>query len=156
MTAHTPEAELRERLAAIEHERWADWQKWCHEVLRKSGELTEGADELLERWDRQIATQYDNLTDTEKQSDREQVDRYWPLLEAYIAACAKEAERAATEKAVLEIMSARTEGLFDDGDLFIKRAPIEQVCVDLIGFEAFKAIQESLPKTQSTGAGDDR
>jgi hypothetical protein len=28
--------ELREKLAAIEHERWSDWQLWCHEVIRKN------------------------------------------------------------------------------------------------------------------------
>jgi hypothetical protein len=47
--------------------------------------------------------------------------------------------------AVNRIMSVKTEGLFDGGDLFIKRAPIEQACIGLIGYEAFKAIQESLP-----------
>jgi len=30
------DGELREQLAAIEHERWADWQKWCHKVLREN------------------------------------------------------------------------------------------------------------------------
>lgn len=46
---------------------------------------------------------------------------------------------------VMHIMSAKTEGLFDRGDLFVKRAPIEQACIDLVGYEAFKAFQESLP-----------
>lgn len=48
--------------------------------------------------------------------------------------------------AVIHIMSAKTEGLFDGPDLFIKRAPIEQACIDIVGFETFKAIKDSLPK----------
>lgn len=46
---------------------------------------------------------------------------------------------------VERILSVKTEGLFDGPDLFIKRAPIEQECINIIGYEAFKAIQESLP-----------
>ena len=76
--------ELREQLAAIEHERWADWQKWCHKVLRENNPSPEQGD-ILERWDRQIATPYAELSEKEKQSDRDQVDRYWQLVETYIA-----------------------------------------------------------------------
>ena len=76
------EGELREKLAAIEHERWADWQKWCHKVLRENNPPPEQGD-ILERWDRQIETPYAELSEREKNSDREQVDRYWQLIEAH-------------------------------------------------------------------------
>ena len=36
--------------------------------------------ELVERWEAQIATPYNELTDAEKESDREQVRRYLPLV----------------------------------------------------------------------------
>lgn len=78
----TNEQELREQLAAIEHERWADWQKYCHRVLRDNNPSPEQGD-ILERWDRQIETPYADLTELEKQSDREQVDRYWHLIQAH-------------------------------------------------------------------------
>lgn len=71
--------ELREKLAAIEHERWADWQKWCHKVLRENNPSPEQGD-ILERWDRQIETPYSELSDKEKASDMEQADRYWHLI----------------------------------------------------------------------------
>jgi hypothetical protein len=29
----TPAEALRQHLAAIEHERWSDWQAWCHKIL---------------------------------------------------------------------------------------------------------------------------
>ncbi len=74
---------LREKLAAIEHERWADWQKWCHKVLRENNPSPEQGD-ILERWDRQIETPYSELSEREKDSDREQVDRYLPLIQAEI------------------------------------------------------------------------
>lgn len=72
---------LRERLAAIEHERWADWQRWVHEQCKPllGGGLVIPA-HLVYRWVRQIDTPYDQLSEAEKRSDREQVNRYWPLI----------------------------------------------------------------------------
>lgn len=77
------EDKLIEQLAAIEHERWADWQKWCHKVLRENNPSPEQGD-ILERWDKQIETSYEKLSESEKQSDRDQVKRYWPLITQYI------------------------------------------------------------------------
>ena len=81
MTPTEQDKELREKLAAIEHQRWADWQKWVHKVLREANPSPEIGD-ILERWDRQIETPYENLSDSEKASDMEQVDRYWQLITA--------------------------------------------------------------------------
>lgn len=82
----TPEedTELREQLAAIEHERWASWQRYMHSVAspNNDGSLTIPAS-FIERWERQITTPYAELAEWEKASDREQVDRYWPLVAAY-------------------------------------------------------------------------
>ena len=76
---------LREQLAALEHERWSRWQRWMNDqcVSNEDGSLTIPA-ALVERWERQIATPYERLTEREKDADREQVDRYWPLIEGYI------------------------------------------------------------------------
>ena len=72
---------LRQHLAAIEHQRWADWQRWMHEqcARRPNGALIIPA-ELVERWERQIATPFEQLSEAEQRSDMEQVDRYWPLI----------------------------------------------------------------------------
>jgi hypothetical protein len=78
----TPDDELIEQLAAIEHERWADWQKWCHKILRENNPSPEQGD-ILERWDRQIETPYAELSEKEKQSDRDQVMRYLPIMQAW-------------------------------------------------------------------------
>lgn len=73
--------ELREQLAAIEHERWSDWQRYVHRSCWREpdGSLTIPA-HLVERWERQIITPYAELSEAEKQKDRDQVDRYWPLI----------------------------------------------------------------------------
>jgi len=71
--------ELFEKLAAIEHERWSDWQRWCHRILRENCPSPE-LEKVLARWDKQIATSYSELSEQEKDSDREQVKRYWDLL----------------------------------------------------------------------------
>ena len=91
MTPTEQDKELREKLAAIEHQRWADWQKWVHKVLREANPSPEIGD-ILERWDRQIETPYEKLSDREKASDMEQVDRYWPLITADRKRVALEAE----------------------------------------------------------------
>lgn len=74
---------LVEELAAVEHERWAHWQRYMHSkgVRQNDGALTIPA-ELVERWDRQAATSYDALGDRERESDREQVARYLPIIAA--------------------------------------------------------------------------
>lgn len=75
------EQPLVERLACIEHERWSDWQRYLHDRATKNpdGSLTIPA-RLVERWERQINTPYWDLSEQEKESDREQVLRYLNLV----------------------------------------------------------------------------
>ena len=77
-----PKSELFEKLADIEHQRWADWQKYLHSKILPSGKdgIMEIGTELIEHWNRQINTDYKNLSEAEKDSDREQVMRYWDLI----------------------------------------------------------------------------
>jgi len=73
---------LYEQLAGIEHTRWADWQRYVHTTcgLRcADGSIVLPAGNVA-RWDRQIATPYAGLTEEERDSDRIQVARYWPLI----------------------------------------------------------------------------
>jgi len=76
-------AELRDDLATIEHERWSHWQQYMHEkcfaAAGEPGALVIPSD-LVARWEKQAATPFAGLSETEKNSDREQVDRYLPLL----------------------------------------------------------------------------
>jgi hypothetical protein len=73
---------LYEKLAAIEHERWSDWQKYVHSVCNPDdiGNLIIPFG-LVDHWERQIRTPYAKLSEKEKDSDREQVDRYWHLVQ---------------------------------------------------------------------------
>ncbi len=76
-------ADLLEKLAAIEHERWAHWQRFMHAQGRRQpdGSLVLPP-ESVARWDRLIDTPYALLTDKERESDREQVRRYLPIVTA--------------------------------------------------------------------------
>ena len=77
---------LVDRLAAIEHERWSHWQRYMHSkgIRQSDGTLVLPA-EFVERWDRQAATAYSNLSATERESDREQVKRYLPIIAAALS-----------------------------------------------------------------------
>lgn len=72
---------LMENLAAIEHERWSHWQKYLHEQCKanEDGSLIIPAD-LVSRWTIQANTDYSELSEKEKNSDREQVLLYMPVL----------------------------------------------------------------------------
>ncbi|MCP1561894.1 UNVERIFIED_ORG: hypothetical protein M2438_005401 [Methylobacterium sp. SuP10 SLI 274] len=72
---------LVEELAAIEHDRWSHWQKYVHSKAARQpdGSLVIPA-ELVTRWDKQISTTYAELSDKEKESDREQVRNYIPII----------------------------------------------------------------------------
>jgi len=50
-----------EQLAELEHEQWAHWTKYMLDNL---------APENIERWKRQIDTPYSELSEKEKESDR--------------------------------------------------------------------------------------
>jgi len=71
-----PKSELFERLADIEHERWADWQNYLH--LRLGGKAMTKND--YDHWEKQIKTDYKDLSEEEKDSDRKEVMRYWNLI----------------------------------------------------------------------------
>lgn len=75
-----PNNELFEKLADIEHQRWADWQKYLHSYCEVNGNKVFFPIGFFERWERQIKTDYRDLTEEEKDSDREQVMRYWDLI----------------------------------------------------------------------------
>lgn len=51
-----------ERLATLEHEQWAHWTRYMIDHLTP---------ENIERWRRQCATPYAELTEKERESDRE-------------------------------------------------------------------------------------
>ncbi|MBB3753804.1 hypothetical protein FHT44_006326 [Mycolicibacterium sp. BK634] len=79
--------ELLETLAAIEHQRWAHWQRYMHDqcALAGDGSLVIPA-ELAQRWQTQIDTPYAALIEAEKDSDRDQVRRYLPAITQAIVA----------------------------------------------------------------------
>jgi len=72
---------LYEKLADIEHQRWSHWQSYMHSQCEKQedGSLLIPA-HLVENWERQIITPYADLSEKEKQSDRDQVNGYWHLI----------------------------------------------------------------------------
>lgn len=81
----TVNGEIYEELAAIQHDIWASWQKYVHD--HKLRRVRIGLDTSytlsvkdVERWNRQIITPYADLTENEKDSDREQVDKFWHLI----------------------------------------------------------------------------
>ena len=75
--------EIIELLADIEHERWAGWQSHLHSKLyeiddnrvSQNHHLKILPTELYDRWERQITTPYSQLSESEKQSDREEVKK---------------------------------------------------------------------------------
>jgi len=78
---------ILETLASIEHERWSHWQRYMHSrgELQPDGSMLIPADLTL-RWTSQMTTPYSALTDTEKESDREQVRKYLVHIRDAIAA----------------------------------------------------------------------
>jgi hypothetical protein len=72
---------LIDMLADIEHERWSHWQRYLHSKCERTadGSLLIPA-HLVDRWESQMNTPYSALSEEEKESDREQVRRYLPVI----------------------------------------------------------------------------
>lgn len=87
------EQELIELLADKEHASWANWMKYLFNVCeaysiidpdgfnRYKGVLI--PPELVERWQLQIDTPYDDLSEKEKQSDRDEVSHILPVIREF-------------------------------------------------------------------------
>jgi len=93
--AHLDDAETLERLAELEHEQWAHWTRHILDVMEPALDLMQdrydngysddAEDRCLEsvdRWNRQIATPYGELSDGEMESDRVWARRVLATLEA--------------------------------------------------------------------------
>lgn len=76
-----PVKEHREGLADLSHEIWSHWMRYQFSccVRNDDGTVTIPAS-LVERWERQMETPYNELSEKEKDSDREQADKIlWEL-----------------------------------------------------------------------------
>ena len=74
-TSEPCNTDLREKLAALEHERWSRWEKH-----REDASIGPSGEQNLARWRRQRETPYEQLTEQEKESDRAEVDQTLALL----------------------------------------------------------------------------
>lgn len=74
-------SDLREQLAAMQHEIWAHWMRYqfSYCIENADGSLTVPA-EYVERWRRQMEAAYSELPEPERESDREQADKILQLL----------------------------------------------------------------------------
>lgn len=73
---------LRENAADLAHQQWAGWMRYlfskCHELPDGSLVIPPGC---VARWARQMATEYCDLPDGEKESDRLEADRILALFQ---------------------------------------------------------------------------
>lgn len=70
-----------ETIADVEHGRWAHWQHYLHQQCtpQPDGSLVIPAD-LVQRWERLASTDYADLTEEERASDREHAHAYLTAL----------------------------------------------------------------------------
>lgn len=87
MGAMLDEVVLREALASEQHEIWAHWMEYLFLKCDQdpAGNAIIPAD-LVRRWERQLRTPYQGLSEQEKDSDREQADRIIEVLRDVVVA----------------------------------------------------------------------
>ncbi len=73
--------ELREKLAELAHSQWSGWMKYlfgkCHKFSNGKMVIPKWA---VERWSWQMIASYEELSKTEKDSDRTEADKFLALL----------------------------------------------------------------------------
>ena len=69
--------QLREELSHWQHEIWSHWMKYQFSscIRNADGSMTIPK-EKVDRWEHQIDTPYNELSNSEKERDREQVDKF--------------------------------------------------------------------------------
>jgi hypothetical protein len=100
-----------EEFADLEHQRWSKWQKYMHSKLQRSIEdkgFMRLPDLYFTQWERQINTPYSELTEKEKESDREQVRPYIEALKQ-----ALEEQRESIKKDLVDEIEKYVFNLYD-------------------------------------------
>jgi hypothetical protein len=73
--------EIIEKLAVMIHEQWSGWMKYLFDkgIFKKDGtwEMPKWA---VERWKRQMKTEYNDLSEEEKESDRIEAKKFIEIL----------------------------------------------------------------------------
>lgn len=74
---------LIEKIASYEHDRWSKWQKYLHNVCIKNsdGSLTIPKEYVI-KWEKQLNTIYDDLSESEKDSDRKEAKRILNIIKS--------------------------------------------------------------------------
>ena len=74
---------LREKLAELCHSQWSGWMNYLFSKCTSNddGSLTIPP-WAVARWTRQMSTDYEKLSDDEKNTDREEADKFLALLES--------------------------------------------------------------------------
>jgi hypothetical protein len=77
--------ELIELLADKEHASWSRWMCYVFDVgkTNEDGSFTIPK-EYVDGWLRQCCTDYKDLSEREKQSDRDEVEHIMPIIEQYV------------------------------------------------------------------------
>lgn len=73
--------EFIELLATYEHDRWSRWQKYLFSkcIINEDGSLIIPK-EFVDRWTRQMNTDYCNLSNEEKESDKKEAQNILDLI----------------------------------------------------------------------------
>lgn len=74
--------ELREKLAGLAHEQWSGWMRYLFDngIFNNDGTWTMPA-WAVERWGRQMRTPYSELSEDERNSDRNEADKMLAVIE---------------------------------------------------------------------------
>ena len=72
---------IREKLAELAHEQWCGWMQYMFSksFINQDGTMTIPK-WAVERWTRQINIKYPDLTEEEKESDRNEADKVFSII----------------------------------------------------------------------------
>lgn len=75
---------LRNLLANLAHSQWSGWMSYLFDksILNEDGTVTMPK-WAVERWKRQIETQYDDLSEAEKENDLTEADKVLSLINKF-------------------------------------------------------------------------
>lgn len=76
--------DMREKMAALCHDQWAGWMEYLFLKSKQVDGCVIIPAWAVERWRRQVATRYPDLTEDEKNSDRNEADRFLSIFNAEI------------------------------------------------------------------------